>query len=53
MGIQSIIVFAIIMAAALYTGVIIARRTRSFSKKKGCAADCGCEGRSKKVVTRS
>jgi hypothetical protein len=52
MNVQYIIVIAIILAAVVYGGVTLSRRTRSFSTKKGCGADCGCEGGSKKTLSR-
>ncbi|MBK6723813.1 MAG: FeoB-associated Cys-rich membrane protein, partial [Acidobacteria bacterium] len=47
MNIQTIIVIAIIIAAALYAGSLVAKRVLSFSPKKGCGTDCGCNGASK------
>ncbi|MGI8812179.1 MAG: FeoB-associated Cys-rich membrane protein [Pyrinomonadaceae bacterium] len=48
MDAQNIIAFAIVLAAIVYAGSIALRKTRSFSKKSGCASDCGCEGRTSK-----
>ena len=52
MDIQEIIVIAVILAAVGYGAVVLGRRTRSFSAKDGCGADCGCNGGSKKVTPR-
>ncbi|MBK6590951.1 MAG: FeoB-associated Cys-rich membrane protein [Acidobacteria bacterium] len=49
MNIQTIIVIAIIIAAALYAGSLVAKRVLSFSPKKGCGTDCGCNGASKNL----
>ncbi|MEQ1603610.1 MAG: FeoB-associated Cys-rich membrane protein [Pyrinomonadaceae bacterium] len=49
MNVQTIIALAIILAAALYAGRVMAKRVRSFSPKTGCGDDCGCNGASKKL----
>jgi hypothetical protein len=43
MDLQSIIVVIIITAAIAFAGITFVRRSRSFSKKKDCGPDCGCE----------
>lgn len=50
MGVQEIIVIAVILVAVAYGAVVFGRRTRSFSTKKGCGTDCGCEAGSKKPI---
>ncbi|MBK7510797.1 MAG: FeoB-associated Cys-rich membrane protein [Chloracidobacterium sp.] len=42
MSIQTIIVFAIIAAAAFYGAVTLWHKRRSFSTKSDCSHDCGC-----------
>jgi hypothetical protein len=51
MNIQSIIVGFIILLAAIYAGMIVWRKSRSFSTKSGCEADCGCNGKAKKLTS--
>ena len=51
MNLQIIIVLLIIGAAVLYAVSMVRKQARSFSKTKGCEADCGCSGTSKKVPT--
>lgn len=48
---QEIIVFAFILAAASYVAFMIYKKTRSFSGKAGCAADCGCSAKTKEPHT--
>lgn len=44
MTVQYFIVIFIISAAALYAGVTLLRKRRSFSPKPGCGKDdCGCK----------
>ena len=51
MYIQYIIVIAIIFAAVLYGGISLRNRSRSFSMKKDCGDDCGCNGKGKKLIS--
>ena len=50
MNIQSIIVVVIVAAALAYVGQIIWRKTKSFTSKSGCGADCGCSSGNKKPL---
>ena len=45
MDLQWIVTILIIAAALAFAGVTVARRVRSFSPKKKCDTDCGCDGR--------
>jgi len=47
MSVQAIFVAIIILGAFVYAAVVFARKTRSFSKKSNCGADCGCESKTK------
>lgn len=49
MDIQYVIVLMIVLAAAVYVGGTFRRHGRSFSKKPGCDADCGCASNTKGV----
>lgn len=49
MSFQTLIVFAIILAAVAYAAITLIRKRRSFSTKGDCDADCGCNGGSKKL----
>jgi hypothetical protein len=49
MEIQYFIVALIVAAALGYVAMVLRRQTRSFTKKPGCEADCGCSSRSKEV----
>lgn len=51
MNIQAIIAALIIVAAIAYAGVTLARKRHSFSIKKACANDCGCNGNTKKLTS--
>jgi len=42
MSLQTILVFAIIAAAAAYGALALVRKRRSFSAKAVCGSDCGC-----------
>jgi hypothetical protein len=42
MDIQIIIVGAIILSAIAFGGITFARKTKAFSAKNDCGADCGC-----------
>jgi len=44
MTFQEIIVGVIILLAGVYAGVVVWKKTRTFSPKSGCDADCGCGG---------
>jgi hypothetical protein len=48
---QIIIVIAIIAAAVAYTAAVLIRKRREFSTKRGCSADCGCNGGSKNLIS--
>jgi len=52
MDIQLISVLLILVVAAFFAGRAVYRRARSFSKKSGCEADCGCGGKSKKLSSK-
>jgi len=52
MDVQLIIVFLVIAASIAFAGVTFARKTKTFSTKNDCAADCGC-GDSKDQLTSS
>jgi hypothetical protein len=52
MVVQYVIVALIIAAALIFAGRSLYLRTRSFSKKSGCDADCGCGGKSKKLSSK-
>jgi hypothetical protein len=43
MNLQLLITLLIIAAALAFAGVTVGRRVRSFSPKKKCDADCGCD----------
>jgi ABC-type Mn2+/Zn2+ transport system permease subunit len=45
--IQTIIVLAILAAAAAYFCLLIYRKFRAFGFKPGCATDCGCNDSAK------
>ena len=49
MNFQMIIVLVIIAAAFVYAGVLVAKKTKSFSPKSDCGGDCGCNGAAKKL----
>lgn len=51
MMLQQLIVIAIIVAAVVYVGMIMLRKSRSFSRKHGCGNDCGCNGREKNITS--
>jgi len=40
--IQLLIVAAVIVGALVFAGLTFARKTRGFSAKADCGADCGC-----------
>lgn len=42
MDVQNIVVAIIVIAALAYVGQIVWRKTKSFSSKSDCGADCGC-----------
>jgi FeoB-associated Cys-rich membrane protein len=44
---QTIIVSIIIIAAVIYVGSLLLKKAKSFSPKKSCGSDCGCEAKSK------
>ncbi|MGI8786365.1 MAG: FeoB-associated Cys-rich membrane protein [Pyrinomonadaceae bacterium] len=50
MDVQIIIVAVIVLAACLYVGQMIWRKTKSFSSKSSCGSDCGCEGKQKNKI---
>ena len=52
MIVQYVIVVLIIAAALALAGRALYLKTRSFSKKSGCDADCGCCGKSKKLSSK-
>jgi hypothetical protein len=52
LDVQLIIVFLVIAASIAFAGVTFARKTKTFSTKNDCAADCGC-GDSKDQLTSS
>jgi hypothetical protein len=45
MDIQYIIVALIILAALSYATWMFIGKTKAFSKKSGCADDCGCSSK--------
>lgn len=47
---QYLVAALIVLSALAYVGVIVKRQLRSFSKKPGCEADCGCSSKSKEVA---
>ena len=47
MNVQNLIVAIIVAAALAYVGQIIWRKTKSFSSKSACGADCGCASEAK------
>jgi hypothetical protein len=47
---QNIVVSLIILGALAYTGSLIWKKAKSFSKKRECASDCGCGTKSSKFV---
>jgi hypothetical protein len=49
MDLQYFIAGLIILVALGFAGRAVIRRSRSFSVKSGCDADCGCGGKSKKL----
>jgi hypothetical protein len=49
MEMQYLIVALIVAAALGYVAMVLRRQARSFSKKTGCDADCGCSSSSKEV----
>lgn len=51
MMIQTAIVFAIILAAILYAGLLLLGKRRAFSTKADCGDDCGCNGSDKKLTS--
>jgi hypothetical protein len=52
MDAQLLIVSLILLIAIAFAGRAIYRRTRSFSPKSGCDADCGCGGESQKLSSK-
>jgi hypothetical protein len=42
MNIQSMMVIVIVVAAIVYAGVTLRKRSRAFAPKAGCGDDCGC-----------
>ncbi|MCD9187479.1 MAG: hypothetical protein LUM44_13670 [Pyrinomonadaceae bacterium] len=44
---QTIIAAIIILAALLYVGSMLLKRVKSFSPKKACGNECGCEAKTK------
>jgi hypothetical protein len=51
MDIQLLIVIFILAGAIAFAGRAIYRRSRSFSTKHSCEADCGCNGKAKKLTS--
>ena len=49
MNIQNIIAAVIILGAFAYVVNILLKKTRSFSRKSGCANDCGCGSKADKA----
>jgi hypothetical protein len=43
MDLQGSIVLLIVAGAIGFAGIALFRKARSFSKKKNCGSDCGCE----------
>jgi hypothetical protein len=52
MDIQLLIVLLVLLVAAAFAGRAIYRRSRSFSPKSSCDADCGCGGKTKKLSSK-
>jgi len=52
MTFQEIIVGVIILLAGTYAGAMIWKKTRAFSPKSGCEADCGCGGAKEKTSVK-
>jgi len=50
MDFQSIIVAVVILAALFYVGQMIWRKTKAFSSKSSCGADCGCVSETKQKI---
>lgn len=44
---QNIIAVLILLGAVSYAATMIWKKTRAFSRKPGCADDCGCSTKSK------
>jgi len=42
MNLQLLVTILIIATAAVFAGLAVMRRARSFSVKKKCDVDCGC-----------
>jgi hypothetical protein len=47
MNLQIFLVAFIVFGAIAYAGTIFWKKTRSFSPKSGCDADCGCGAKDK------
>jgi hypothetical protein len=52
MDLQFIVVSVIVLSAIAFAALTLARKTRSFSTKSDCGADCGC-GDAKEKLTSS
>jgi FeoB-associated Cys-rich membrane protein len=44
---QNIVVLLIVASALAYIGSMLWKKTKSFSPKAGCDADCGCSSKAK------
>lgn len=47
---QFIIVSLIVIGAAMFASAGLYRRSRAFSSKPDCEADCGCSGKTKTTI---
>lgn len=52
MNLQLFLAAIIVFGAITYAGVVFWKKTRSFSAKPGCDADCGCGGAKKSLNNR-
>ena len=51
MDTQSIVAAFIVASAVIYVASVFLKKTKGFSKKSGCATDCGCESKAGKPKT--